>query len=80
MDYVYDPANAARIAAYVQYIPPVKGVQQVFEAEGGDLAALAENPLLFPDEATQANLHSFANLPPDEEERYDAKFSEITGA
>ena len=27
MDYVYDPVNAAKIAAYVQFISPVKGVQ-----------------------------------------------------
>ena len=36
MNYVYDPVNAARITAEVQYIPPVQGVQEVYASEGGD--------------------------------------------
>ncbi len=48
MNYVYDPVNAARITAEVQYIPPVQGVQEVFASEGGDASDLANNPLLFP--------------------------------
>ena len=80
MDYVYDPVNAARIAYEVQFIPPVKGVQEALLAEGGDAAELAEDPLLFPSEEAQASLRSFANLPGEEEQLYDEKFSEITGA
>jgi spermidine/putrescine transport system substrate-binding protein len=80
MDYVYDPANAARIAFEVQYIPPVKGVQEALLAEGGEAADLAEDPLLFPTPETQDRLRSFANLPGEEEELYDETFSDITGA
>ena len=43
MDYVYDPANAARITASVQYMSPVKGVQDELRKIGGDAAALAED-------------------------------------
>ena len=48
MDFVYDPANAARIAAYVQYISPVQGVQDELRKMGGDDAALADNQLHVP--------------------------------
>lgn len=80
MDYVYDPVNAARITTYVQYITPVKGVREELVKQGEEGVALAENPLLFPDEATLARLRSFATLSPEEEQKFDARFSEITGA
>ena len=34
MDFVYDPVNAAQIAAYVQFISPVKGVQDELVKHG----------------------------------------------
>lgn len=80
MDYVYDPANAARIAAYVQYISPVQGVQDELTKMGGEEAALAENQLMFPDASTLANLQSWGNLDEDEEQLFDEEFARITGA
>jgi spermidine/putrescine transport system substrate-binding protein len=77
MDFVYDPVQAAQITAWVQFVSPVAGVQE--EVAKLD-PALAESPLLFPDEATLANLHSFANLDEDVEAEFDAAFSEIVGA
>ena len=50
MNYLYEPENAARIEAYIGYNPPVEGVREVFAASE-DTAALADNPLMFPDEA-----------------------------
>jgi spermidine/putrescine transport system substrate-binding protein len=81
MDYVYDPVNAARISAYIQYPPPVKGVQEeLAKSDDPEIAALADSPLLFPDADTAARLHGFANLEEDVEAEYDAAFSRITGA
>ncbi len=81
MDYVYDPVNAARIAGFVQYPPPVKGVQEeLAKSDDPEIAALAESPLLFPDQDTAARLHGFANLSEDVEAEYDEAFSQITGA
>ena len=80
MDYVYDPANAARITASVQYMSPVKGVQDELRKIGGDAAALADDPLLFPDEATIARLQSWGALSEDEEAKFDEAFAAITGA
>jgi spermidine/putrescine transport system substrate-binding protein len=79
-DYVYDPANAARITASVQYISPVKGVQDELVKLGGDAAKLAEDKLLFPDEATIARLQSWGALSEEEEAKFDERFASITGA
>jgi len=80
MDYVYDPVNAARITASVQYISPVKGVQDALSDMGGDAAALAEDTLLFPDAATIARLQSWGALAEEEEAKLDERFAAITGA
>jgi spermidine/putrescine transport system substrate-binding protein len=56
MNFVYDPKIAAQIAAYVNYITPVAGAKE--EAAKLD-ADLAENQLIFPDEATLSKVKGF---------------------
>jgi spermidine/putrescine transport system substrate-binding protein len=78
MNYFYDPANAARVAAFVQYISPVDGID-------ADLAAiepaLATSPLIFPPEDVQTRLKTFnQELSPKDEEKFDRRFAEITGS
>lgn len=80
MNFVYDPVNAAQITESVQFISPVEGVQDELRSMGGDAAALADNPLLFPDEATEERLYTFATLSDDEEAAFDEEFSRISGA
>ena len=80
IDYVYDPVNAARITASVQYISPVKGVQEELRKMGGDAAKLAEDPLLFPDAETFGRLQSWGALSEEEEAKFDEAFASITGA
>lgn len=80
MNYVYDPVNAARITAEVQYMSPVAGVREELVKLGGDASALAENPLLFPDDATLATLQSWGAIPEAEEALFDERFAAITGA
>jgi spermidine/putrescine transport system substrate-binding protein len=80
MSFVYDPVNAARITAEVQYVSPVEGVRDELVKLGDDGAALAEDPLLFPDAATLERLRVFARLSEDAEAEFDAAFAEITGA
>jgi len=77
MDYFYDPVNAARAANYVQYISPVVGIED--ELAALDPAA-ATNPLIFPPPDVQARLVQMRTLEPDEEEKFDERFSSITGA
>ena len=79
MNWVYDPVNAAKIAAYVQFISPVKGVREELEKMGGDAAALAESPLLFPTDAEKANLYVFGDMPEDLDTAVTARFIPIIG-
>jgi spermidine/putrescine transport system substrate-binding protein len=79
IDFVYDPVNAARITAEVQYVSPVKGVAGELKKLGGDAAALADNTLIFPDDATLGNLHTFGPLSDEDEQKLDEEFSRITG-
>ncbi len=80
MNYLYDPANAARLTSFVQYMSPVKGVRDELVKLGGDSAALAENPLLFPDDATIKKLQTWGALSETEEAKFDERFAAITGA
>ena len=62
MNFVYDPVNAAKIAFYTQFISPVLGVQDELVKLGGDGAALAESPLLFPGDAEKANMYVYGAM------------------
>ncbi len=77
MNWVYEPVEAARIAAAVQYISPVEGVQQIL-AKDPATAALARSPLMFPDAAEQKRLHIFGPLSDAEEARWEERFAEIS--
>ncbi len=77
MNFVYDPVQAARITASVQFVSPVKGVREELAKIDG---ALAANPLLFPDAATSARLKNFATLSEEVEQEFDEEFSRIAGA
>ncbi len=56
MNFVYDPAIAAQIAAYINYVSPVKGAKAEMEKLDPDLAA---NPLIFPDDDTLSKVAIF---------------------
>jgi len=77
MNWVYEPLEAARIAAAVQYITPVEGVREIL-AKDPATAALAGNPLMFPDAATRQRLHIFGPLDDQEEARWEERFAQIT--
>jgi spermidine/putrescine transport system substrate-binding protein len=79
MNYVYDPENAAKITEWVQYISPVIGVKEILLDAGGETAELANDPLVFPDAATNAMLKVFGELKPEDEQLMQEKFNEITG-
>ena len=78
MNFVYDPANAARITAAVQYISPVVGVRDELRKLGGDAAQLADSPILFPDDETRQRLYTWGGLPADVEDDLDARFTTLT--
>ncbi|HET8967991.1 MAG TPA: spermidine/putrescine ABC transporter substrate-binding protein [Gaiellaceae bacterium] len=65
MNFVYDPAIAAQIAAYINYVTPVKGAQEELAKTDPELA---KNPLIFPDDNTLSQVNQFDAAALDNEE------------
>ncbi len=78
MNFVYDPANAAKITTAVGYVSPVMGVKEELQRAGGAAAKLAASPVLFPDDATRRKLHFWSGTTPAEEAELQTRFSAIT--
>lgn len=78
MNYYYDPAVAARVAAYVNYVCPVVGAQQEMEKIDPDLA---ESPLIFPTEKylKDNNIQGFRALTPEEDSELSAEWARVVG-
>jgi spermidine/putrescine transport system substrate-binding protein len=76
MSYYYDPAVAAEVAAYVNYICPVEGAQAEMEKIDPELAS---NPYIFPDAAFLAQAKQFRTLTPQEETKFASAFQTVLG-
>ncbi|MGH3024694.1 MAG: ABC transporter substrate-binding protein [Gaiellaceae bacterium] len=76
MNFFYDPEIAAQVAAYVNYITPVKGTK---EAIAEIDPALAENPLIFPPPEVLENLHEFSDEAIENPE-FQEKWQAVIGA
>lgn len=76
MNYYYDPAVAAQVAAYVNYICPVKGAQAEMEKLDPTLAA---SPYIFPTSETLLTTKVFRTLTPAEETTFTTAFQQATG-
>lgn len=77
MDFYYDPAVAAEVAAYVNYICPVLGAKEEMEKIDPELV---RNPLIFPTDEDLANAHVFRSLDGEEESTLGSQFQEAIGA
>jgi spermidine/putrescine transport system substrate-binding protein len=77
IDYVYQPEVQAPIEAYINYICPVNGTKEVLAKTD---KALAENPLIFPDQAVFDNTYIFRGLKPEEERELNDAFQQVIGA
>jgi spermidine/putrescine transport system substrate-binding protein len=76
INHYYDPAIAAQVSAWVQYISPVKGTQA--EMEKID-PALAANPNIFPTEEELSSAYVFMTLTPEQSVAYARKFQSAIG-
>lgn len=76
INYYYEPAVAAQVAAYVNYICPVEEAQPELEKINPDLA---NSPYIFPDQATLDKVKVFRSLTADETTKYQAAFDEAVG-
>lgn len=74
INYYYEPEVAAEVAAWVNYITPVVGAKEAAMAIDPELA---NNQLIFPDDATLAKAHVFRTLDGAEEQKYGAEFQSI---
>ena len=78
MNYYYEPKVAAEVAAYVNYICPVKGAQAEMEKIDPELA---KSPFIFPSEdyIKQNNIQGFRALTPEEDAAYGAAWAKVVG-
>jgi len=78
MDYYYQPEVAAQVAAYVNYVCPVLGAQEILAKDTPDLAA---NPFIFPsdDYIKKHKVESFRALSADEDADYSARWAKVVG-
>ncbi|KOG30313.1 MULTISPECIES: polyamine ABC transporter substrate-binding protein [Streptomyces] len=80
VDYYYEPEVAAELAAWVNYVCPVPAAQAVL-ADSGDeeLAALAEDPLIFPDSAMRGRLAIARDIGAGERQDFAKRWNAIVG-
>lgn len=76
INYYYDPAVAAEVAAYVNYVCPVMGAQAEMEKIAPELAT---SEYIFPTDKTSSRLHVFRSLTPDEETKWAEAFQQAQG-
>jgi spermidine/putrescine transport system substrate-binding protein len=77
INFVYEPDIAAKIALYVNYIPPVDGVKELVQKKD---PKLANNPLVFPSDAIRAKLHPYPSLSDADERKMKEAMAQVTGA
>ncbi|MEX2183969.1 MAG: spermidine/putrescine ABC transporter substrate-binding protein [Chloroflexota bacterium] len=76
IDFVYRPDIAAQIAAWVNYIVPVKGAREELAKIDQELA---DNVLIFPTAEMLAKVKRFKSLTEEEETYFNDEFSNLTG-
>jgi spermidine/putrescine transport system substrate-binding protein len=77
MNYLYEPEVAATLAAYINYISPVKGAQEILRKRDPDIA---NNELIFPPQDVQDRLHAYPTLDPADEREMQEAMARVTGA
>jgi spermidine/putrescine transport system substrate-binding protein len=77
INFVYQPEVAVDLTAYVNYVCPVKGVQELLAKQDPELA---KSQLIFPDDQTLENAFVFRELKPEEERQLNDAFQQTIGA
>ena len=77
MNYYYDPEVAARLAAWVNYICPVKGAEEAMAALDDSLVG---NSLIFPSPDDLAGTFAFMATDTKTREKFDKDFNQVIGA
>ncbi|GAA2322471.1 spermidine/putrescine ABC transporter substrate-binding protein [Streptomyces kunmingensis] len=78
MDYYYEPAVGAELAAWINYVTPLDS--SVVKPELAKIDKdVANDPLIVPDKTMAARAHSFRSLTAKEETAFEEKFAQLTG-
>lgn len=76
LDFCYKPEIAAQLAAYINYISPVKGAAEVLLKTDPETA---KNPLIFPPPEILSKLHIFNGLNEADEKYFNDQFATVGG-
>lgn len=78
MNYYYEPEVAAQVAAYVNYVSPVKGAKEELEKTDPELAA---SPFIFPGEdyIAEHNIKGFSALSAEQDAEFSAIWQKVMG-
>ncbi|MGW1955544.1 ABC transporter substrate-binding protein [Streptomyces sp. NPDC001920] len=80
VDHYYEPEVAAELAAWVNYVCPVPAARDVLaSAKDQETAALAEDPLIFPDAAMRERLAVARDITPGERAVLADRWNAIAG-
>ncbi|MCK1822764.1 spermidine/putrescine ABC transporter substrate-binding protein [Streptomyces sp. XM83C] len=80
VDHYYDPEVAAELAAWVNYVCPVPAARDVLaSSDDEDTAALAENPLIFPDDEMRERLVIARDITGEERVEFSRRWNGILG-
>ncbi|MCS0634764.1 spermidine/putrescine ABC transporter substrate-binding protein [Streptomyces sp. LP05-1] len=80
IDHYYEPEVAARLAAWVNYVCPVPAARDVLAAsDDAETAALAENPLIFPDTAMRSRLAIARDIGAGERPEFARRWNAMVG-
>ncbi|MDA0180985.1 spermidine/putrescine ABC transporter substrate-binding protein [Solirubrobacter phytolaccae] len=77
MNFVYEPEVAAKLAIYVNYLSPCKGIKEIVEKTDPDIA---NNPLIFPSDEIRKKLHPYPALSDADERTMKEAMAKVTGA
>ncbi|MGW7250728.1 ABC transporter substrate-binding protein [Streptomyces decoyicus] len=80
IDYYYRPEVAAELAAWVNYVCPVPAAREVLaSSKDKERAALAEDPLIFPDDAMRKRLAIARDITSEERTAFAKEWNAIVG-
>ncbi|GGX52310.1 polyamine-binding lipoprotein [Streptomyces chartreusis] len=80
IDFYYEPEVAADLATWVNYVCPVPAARDVLaSAKDEETAALAEDPLIFPDKAMRERLAIARDITSEERVEFAKRWNAIAG-
>ena len=80
VDHYYDPEVAAELATWVNYVCPVPAAREVLaSSRDEETAALAEDPLIFPDDALRKRLAIARDITSEERSAFAKRWNAIVG-